>query len=279
MTAPSAASPCPGFIVTGAMRAGTTSLYRHLCTHPEIGMSREKETDFFIEELNFARGADWYQGLFPADRAVYGECSPNYTKFDVFPGVPERIKAHNPECKFIYVVRDPLERAVSQYKFWRAEAGGEAELTQKRIRHITNTSRYFAQTEYFLKHFPRDNFLFVDFADLTADPAAVLHRISGLLGVSDAWGQPETGGSNSAGELSRMPRWFFTLRQNRLVSDLRRLLPDGMQDRLRRVLASGPAREVPDLDPQILAHMREDLAPDMEKFRAMTGQAFESWSV
>ena len=100
----------PDFIIIGAMRAGTTALADLLSRHPEIGMSRLKETDYFIAEKNFSRGPVWYQSLFPMDRPIRGEASPNYAKSDVFAGVPQRIHAARPDVRLIYIVRDPVER-------------------------------------------------------------------------------------------------------------------------------------------------------------------------
>ena len=58
----------PNLIVIGGLKCGTTSLHHYLNLHPEIGMSRPKELNFFVEELNWGLGADWYRGHFPAGR-------------------------------------------------------------------------------------------------------------------------------------------------------------------------------------------------------------------
>ena len=56
----------PTFVVIGAMKCGTTSLYRYLQQHPEICMSRTKEPNFFVREKNYDKGIEWYQSLFEA---------------------------------------------------------------------------------------------------------------------------------------------------------------------------------------------------------------------
>ncbi|MEZ5721509.1 MAG: sulfotransferase [Paracoccaceae bacterium] len=81
----------PQFIIIGAMKSGTTTLYRYLDLHPAVEMSRDKETDFFLTEKNRARGLDWYAAQFTSEARVRGEASPNYTKRRDFPGVPERL--------------------------------------------------------------------------------------------------------------------------------------------------------------------------------------------
>ena len=97
------------------MKCGTTSLYRYLALHPQIAMSQRKELDFFKTDADFAKGLEWYSAQFPDDSGVRGEASPNYSKFHIFPGVPDRMRSVLPDIKLIYLVRNPVERAVSHY--------------------------------------------------------------------------------------------------------------------------------------------------------------------
>ena len=76
----------------GGLKCGTTSLHHYLNLHPEVGMSRPKELNFFVAELNWELGADWYRSHFPADAAVRGETSPHYTNRPRFEGVAERMR-------------------------------------------------------------------------------------------------------------------------------------------------------------------------------------------
>ena len=64
------------FVIVGAMRAGTTTLHALLAEHPQITMSRDKETDFFIAEKNYSRGLCWYEAQFDPTRPIRGEASP-----------------------------------------------------------------------------------------------------------------------------------------------------------------------------------------------------------
>lgn len=271
----------PDFIVIGAMRAGTTTLHRLLAAHPQVAMSREKEPDFFIAERNFDRGLDWYRGLFPREGEIRGEASPNYAKCDIFPGVPARISAHLPDVRLVYVLRDPVERLLSHYNF--AAAMGRS-IDAAAIEHMIMTSRYAFQLAQYHDHFAPDRILIVDFDELRSDPLTVLRRIGAFTGIPEGWEESlhRAGASeaaNSGGELVRMPRWFFRLRKNRAVSDLRRRLPTEWADRMRRVIAAGRAREIPPPDPDTVARAADQLRPDAEALRAMTGLPFASWSV
>lgn len=271
--------PLPDFIVIGAMRAATTTLHRYLAAHPEIGMSREKETDFFVEELNFGRGLAWYAGLFPANARLRGESSPNYAKYDVFPGVPGRIRSYLPDCRLIFVARDPVARALSHFRFASASLRPGESITPERWLHIANTSRYYEQLTRYLEHFERDRLLVLDFAEVEGDCSPALQRIGRFLGLTAPWRPMEEVTINSAVELARMPGWFFRLRRNRLVSDARRLLPRPLADRLRRSLASGPVRGIADPDAETIARLTRDLEEDAARFRDLVGMPFAGWTV
>jgi hypothetical protein len=110
--------PLPDFIVAGVQKGGTTFLYQEMLRHPEVRGSLTKEVHFF--DGNFAKGVDWYSGMFPAPkpngRVILGEASPAYI---FHPGAVRRIAETLPDPRLIVIVRDPVQRALSQYKHER----------------------------------------------------------------------------------------------------------------------------------------------------------------
>ena len=102
----------PDFIVAGASKCGTSSIYYYLSRHPQILLPHKKEIEFYWK--NYHRGIDWYRSHFPAisDRADFltGEATPNYLRF---PQVARRIKDTFPQAKIIILLRNPVERAIS----------------------------------------------------------------------------------------------------------------------------------------------------------------------
>ena len=105
-------------LIVGAMKAGTTSLYDYFSGVEGIAVSRKKDTRFFVSETqggNFFRGSAWYQEQFPPDVVCRIEASTHYTKWPDYSGVPERIHRTLIRPKFIYLVRDPVKRAISHY--------------------------------------------------------------------------------------------------------------------------------------------------------------------
>ena len=104
----------PNLVIIGAMKCGTTSLHYYLDQHPDISMSAKKETNFFTPR-GFDKGVEWYEQQFTGGTRICGEASPNYSYFDRFPGVPERMHSVIPEPRIIYMVRNPIRRILSQY--------------------------------------------------------------------------------------------------------------------------------------------------------------------
>ena len=82
----------PNLIIIGGLKCGTTSIHHYLGLHPEIQMSKPKELNFFVEELNWDLGLDWYASRFDDRFKVRGESSPHYTNLPRFTGVAERIQ-------------------------------------------------------------------------------------------------------------------------------------------------------------------------------------------
>lgn len=130
----------PGFLLVGAQRGGTTSLYRALAAHPCVAPPLfHKGVHYF--DVNYGRGLSWYQGHFPvravarrhparaAGPAITGESSGYYMHH---PLAPERIAADIPNVRLIAVLRDPVERAYSAHRHEHAR-GFETEPFERAV--------------------------------------------------------------------------------------------------------------------------------------------------
>jgi sulfotransferase family protein len=178
----------PNFLVIGAMKAGTTSLFHYLRAHPQVAMSPLKEVDFFVEEGNWGRGFPWYLRQFDsADPRVIaiGEASTSYTKYPRFTGVPARIASLLPDVRLIYLLRDPVERIRSHYEH-RLSVGTERAPLEEAIRtepiYLT-ISRYAAQLDQYRDYFSGDRILLVTSEDLRDRRLPTMRRIHEFLGV------------------------------------------------------------------------------------------------
>ena len=189
------------FVVGGAQKGGTTALDAYLRQHPQLCLpSTGKELHFF-DMPDFdpgAAGVAAYHAQFPpaGPRQLRGEVTPSYMYWNSAPG---RIHAYNPDMKWIVVLRDPAERAYSQWRMQRsrsiealdfeaalaAEAARIAAALPHQERRFSYADRgfYAGQLRRIFALFGRLNCLIILNEDLRADAAGTLAQIQDFLGV------------------------------------------------------------------------------------------------
>lgn len=108
----------PDFVIIGAMKCGTTSLFRWLGAQPEVWLPEIKEPHFFSRDDRWRRGIDWYASLFAqaGPDFVTGEASASYSDPHRSPVAADRMARLLPDARLIYLVRDPVERLRSHYR-------------------------------------------------------------------------------------------------------------------------------------------------------------------
>ncbi len=200
----------PRFLIIGAARAGTTSLYSYLVAHPSVSAPTHKEIHFF--DLNYGQGLNWYRRHFPLaaphrhGHTVSGEASPYYL---FHPAVPERVRESVPEVRLIALLRNPIERAYSQHQLAarhgrdtlsfeaaiaaeeeRLAGEGERMRTDRRYesfahRHHTYLARglYAEQLERWYGPFPQQQLLVLRSEDFFEDPRTVHRETLDFLGL------------------------------------------------------------------------------------------------
>jgi hypothetical protein len=218
------------FAIIGAMKAGTTTLYYWLRKDPALRLCSRKEPDFFnspgIFKSSANKGLSWYATLFKAGAGPAGECSTGYAKYPTDRGVPKRLHAHNPDLRFIYVLRNPIDRIASHIAHnqhaWRRPAPANCmEVCQlPENEHYLNVSRYHLQLEQFFSYFHKEQFLILTTAELKADPNAFMRKVYSHLRV-------------------RFPETNFARRKSRLRTPARRRIIPTLEERreLQRLLA------------------------------------------
>lgn len=178
----------PDFFVIGAAKSGTSSLYRYLIKHPRIFMPSLKEPEFFSREEVFAKGEDWYRGLFREARPdqICGEASTTYSRWPHTLDSAKLISKFVPHAKFIYLMRHPVDRAYSHYGHdMRKAVTMTFEEALERDSIYVDCSMYIRQIERYLRFFPRDRFLFVFQSQLAAQPHLLLADIQKFLGINE----------------------------------------------------------------------------------------------
>jgi len=261
----------PNLIIIGAMKCGTTSLHEYLNLHPQICMSRVKEPAFFIEEHTWHKGLDWYRSIFPNPALVMGESSTSYTKYPTFKGVPERMVSILPDAKLIYLVRDPVERIVSQYVHMVAYHG-ENRSIEEAVRGESNDyilySRYFLQLSKFLDYYPLERICIVSFEDLRKDKRKTMCKLFEFLGVDTSFESERFEQVHNRSAEKRRPNHLKRLLRNiRGFSRLERHVPWLFNSAIER----------PRLDESLKQRLIGALHKDIVEFKMVTGLSFDSW--
>lgn len=119
------------FLVIGAQKSGTTSLFHYLRAHPRIHIPFVKEIGFFSNERKFRKGVQWYLKHFSdaEPHQIVGEVSPQYM---AHPAAPGRIHSLFPDTRLIAVLRNPIDRAHSAYRM-AVRRGGEKRAVEEAL--------------------------------------------------------------------------------------------------------------------------------------------------
>ena len=281
---PRRAGALPNLVVIGGLKCGTTSLHHYLNLHPQVQMSRPKELNFFVAELNWPLGRDWYGSHFRAGAPVRGESSPHYTNRPRFDGVAARMAATLPEARLIYMVRDPIDRMLSHYLH---NAGGGYEdrplpeaLGDPHAAYV-DRSRYFFQLEPYLEAFEPDRIMVVSREELLRDRAQTMRRVFGFLGVDEGFTSEqferewETGTAKGSGRFRVMDRAVRLPGLRTLDRNFDRL-PEPLRWRVERIVHdpdSGAAPK-PELPVELRGRLVELLRPDVERLERFAERGF-----
>lgn len=273
----------PSFLVIGAMKAGTTSLYHYLRAHSQVYMPALKEVDFFTEELNWQRGWSWYDRQFAGatdHHVALGEASTSYTKFPRYKDVPEKIARFLPEVKLVYVVRDPIERIRSHYQH-NVTLGHERDpidVAVKRDPAYLDYSRYALQIDRYLEHFPRARVLVIVSEDLRDARRETVDVVLRHIGADPSQPIPTLDQEFYKSEERAPYGPVVTMVRDALRkafpsrSTLWRgtFLPEGLKRRLARAAPEGPS--VHSIPPETQSWIRERLKDDVAELeRYVTG--------
>jgi hypothetical protein len=199
----------PDYIIAGAGKCGTTAIQAYLCAHPKVREPLGKELHFF--DHNYGLGEAWYRAHFPVAISgrtwMTGEATPYYLSH---PSAAGRIARDLPDVKVVVLLRDPIERAFSQYQMVRNEYGcedltfeealsaeekrlageqGRMELEASYRSHAhlfygyKERGRYAEHLEVWFEHFGRTQILVLRSEDFFADPGGQFFRLLDFLGL------------------------------------------------------------------------------------------------
>src|SRR5450631_423733 len=287
----------PSLFLIGAMKSGTRYLTKLLKSHPSIFMSDPEEPSYFVEQAQLRKvwaemwdGGYWkeenYLRLFQAaeNETILRESSTNYTKLPLITGVPERIHKFDPDARFIYVMRDPVERTRSHY--WQGVGRGERRSMLDAIKEeplYCDVSYYAMQLTPFIKKFGRKRIHLLTFEELTSYPKETMKDIWKWLEIDssvDPSGvdQPE----NVTPELVNMATMFGVPQRLRFLPIMRSIIPR-LPPLIRRWGQKGIRLARRQIDPSaidtsdVIAFLRPIQTTQTEELVQLVGRDFPEW--
>ena len=186
----------PNTLLIGAQKSGTTYLANLLAQHPDVCFSKTKELHFFERKHRRRKGLGFYERSFEPynDQKIVMEATPGYMIFDY--ALSDIHKTLGSDIKILVILRDPVNRLISQYRM-RASVGGERRSLDEAVsqqldagfdgfKNYVNRGLYYDQLQMVRKYFPRENIHISVFEDFISDPEAGIKDVCRFLGIDES---------------------------------------------------------------------------------------------
>jgi hypothetical protein len=296
--APAAGLRRPNLFVIGAMKSGSTFLSRLLDLHPAIYIARPEEPSYFVAQeqlqalwpsmwdLGYWRSEEAYLRLFEpgGDVPLLGEASTNYSKIPLATGVPERIARFAPDARFVYIMRDPVERSISHYWHmvrFNGEHRSMFAALQADPRYLS-VSNYAMQLTPYLALFGRERVFTLTYEELTQQTESTIRRLYAWLGVDpmvelpSGYDSPENATPDEILRHSALGSLVHRLRWSRRIRGLIPHVPSRLRTTAKRILSEKVLRDNVHTSAAI-ALLRPAQQRQTEELSAMLGRDFPEW--
>ena len=295
----------PNFIILGAAKSGTTALYHYLQQHPQIYLSPIKETEFFAfegEDLNFQGPKDMprlsittledYQAQFDGveDETAIGEASPVYLYSSK---APERIHNYLPDAKLIVILRNPVERAYSQFlmfvrdnreplrDFMQAVDEEETRIAQNWAWgwHYVRVGLYHQQLKRYFERYRREQIKVYLHEELKSNTDGVLRDIFDFLEVDNTF-IPNTSVKHNISGIPQNNLIHSWLYKKNLIKELvKPFLSEKLRKDIFRKLKKKQKLHKPELTKEIKQQLLPFFQEDILKLQELIDKDLSGWLV
>jgi hypothetical protein len=288
----------PNFIVIGAAKAGTTALHWYLAEHPDVFMTPTKDPSYFAygrdeqgrllwgdPELHYFRIQSWpeYVELFAnADgAAAVGEASTMYLEC---PQSAERIRKALPDTRIICCIRDPVDRAYSDYQMYLRKKGERLDPARdftpaaswaRPDSHWMRIGKYYSQLRRYYDAFPREQIHVFLFDDMKKDTLGTVQEVYRFLGVDPTF-VPDLDTPHNIGGMPANPRLDRILRHRAIRTTVGPWVPQTAANWVRRLLAKN-MRQAPPLPLELERKLRENFHSDIKQTSELIGRNLDHW--
>jgi len=293
----------PTFLLFGAGKAGTTSVYNYLQQHPEVFMSAVKEPRFFVydpamhdgpgdyEQWLTVRTREQYEALFKdaGDAKAIGEGSIQYL---AQPHAAKRIREMIPDVRLVAILRNPAERAFSSFMMYvrdtyetrsfdsaiKSELEGDFSDSPFAWLSYLKPGLYGQQLQNYLSVFDRNQIFIALYEDLRSDPIALMRKIYAHIGVDPDY-TPTTSASLNASGRPKSKLIARLTRKSKLTSKVRETLPSSVMSRIDRVVARVQARNLEKVRPELatLSLLQDYYAEDVRLLSCFLDRDLSAW--
>ncbi|RJP94104.1 MAG: hypothetical protein C4518_04020 [Desulfobacteraceae bacterium] len=285
------------FIGIGAPKSGTTWLADCLRRHPQIFVPEQKELMYFnshqntydiIKNYRYGKPLQWYHGFFKdaGSAQIKGEITPSYLEME---SSAEGIYNYHPGIKLIVILRDPVEKAYSLYRFYRQKSYIKYPAFREAIEKapfLLDNSRYYMHLKRYFDLFPRENILVLYYEDLKRDSKKFIKAVENFLGVQEFY--PDNLGQRSNETTTVRIEWV-----NRMLKEIRArihknnlqcLLPllkktgvTPLAEYIRDTVNARKSGRATPLDPELQQHLRGYFKEEIENLEGLLETDLSRW--
>ena len=273
-------------LIIGAMKCGTTSLFSYLAQHPQIAACRKKETFFFSANDCWNKGFDWYQSLWnwnPNIHKIALEASVDYTRIPSYPNAAKRIAtlADRVNFRFIYIMRNPLDRIESHYthglaKNWQST---QKPLAEEIHPELIEASQYAKQLSEYYQRFPAENILLLNFTNLKKEPLTLLKEVCCFLQIDPDYqfqGLNQVHNANTE-RIADETLWLW-LRKIKLLRSLGKHISQQQKKKIYHLFGRKLEGNIK-LPPEQRSYILQELREDLQKLSVDYGFDLQSWGI
>lgn len=274
----------PNLFLVGSMKCGTTSLHTMLGAHPAIHMCQNPKEPAWFAGGNSGKDLGWYLERFADARGerYVGESSTDYTKAPRLGGVAEKIRNFAPDARILYIMRDPIARAVSHY-WWEVEYSAEGRSFPDAIkssREIADVGNYAMQIAPYIDAFGRERVHCLTMEALTSDPAREMRLIYDFLRLETVETAAEELAHDNRGKktVPRVSGPFSKLKGTPLWAAAKAVMPPALRKWAMAALAKPVERAIPEDDLVAgVALIRPRLIEETAALSRLLGRDFTEW--
>lgn len=273
----------PNLIVVGAMKASTTTFYELITRHPNIWFSSEKEPHYFTSS-NYGNPIQWqeYLRLFsaaPSSTKWIGEASTGYSKLPHFGNTPKRLQETLGQPRFIYLVRDPVQRTISNFQhsymsghFPKGTTLSEAVQSDPIL---LDASCYARQIRAYWEVFGTHSLLIIPTDQLHAEPDGVMGRVEKFLDLPAYDGWETTLPQSNAKQAVNQSLKIQSMVPKPLLSLLKKFLPKQAREQLKGIASKAP--ELPTITDADRMFVQEQIAEDLRDLTQLADENLSAW--